>query len=63
MTMHDVNMALRYSNRFIFLKEGKIYSYCKKNDITASIIEEVYGIPVVIEQYDSIPVVIPKGGK
>jgi iron complex transport system ATP-binding protein len=63
MTMHDLNMALRYSDKFIFLREGKIHSYCKKNDITASIIEEVYGIPVLIRQYDSIPVVIPKGGR
>ena len=62
MTMHDLNMALRYSDKLIFLRDGKIYSYCETTDITASIIEKVYGIPVVIKHYDSIPVVIPKGG-
>jgi iron complex transport system ATP-binding protein len=62
MTMHDLNMAMRYSDKLIFLRDGKIYSYCETTNITASIIEEVYGIPVVIEHYDSIPVVIPKGG-
>lgn len=63
MTMHDLNMALRYSDTFIFIKEGKVYSYCKKNAVTASIVEDVYGIPVSIELYGSIPIVIPKGAK
>jgi len=63
MTMHDINMALRYSDTLIFLKDGKIFAYCNKNDVTVEMITKVYDVPVVIEYYDSIPIVIPKGGK
>jgi iron complex transport system ATP-binding protein len=63
MTMHDVNMALRYSDKLVLMKDGKVFSYCKKNDITANMIEQIYGVAVVIEHYDSIPIVIPREGK
>lgn len=63
MTMHDLNMALRYSDKLIFLKDGKIFAYCNKNDVTAEMIEMVYDVPVTIEMYDNFPIVIPKGGK
>ncbi len=59
MTMHNLNMALRYSDKFIFLKDGVIFAAGCRDDITPEIIEAVYGVSVGIEQYQGCPVVIP----
>ncbi len=59
MSMHDLNTAFRYADKFIFLKDGKIYSAVDKSGIHGGIIEEVYGIPVEVHRYGAHPVVVP----
>ncbi len=59
MTMHDLNTALRYAHKFIFLKEGQIYAAGRTNTISAQMINEVYGIAVNIHHLDGFPVVVP----
>ncbi|WP_094229201.1 ABC transporter ATP-binding protein [Methanolobus psychrotolerans] len=59
MTMHDLNMAFRYSDKFLFLKNGAIFAAGSIGEITPGIIEEVYGVPVTIQNYMDIAVVIP----
>ncbi len=59
MTMHDLNLAFRYSDKFLFLKNGTIFAAGSMSDITPQIIHEVYGVPVTIQNYMDISVVIP----
>lgn len=59
MTMHDLNLAFRYSDKFLFLKNGTIFAAGSMSDITAQIIEEVYGVPVSIQNFEGVSVVIP----
>lgn len=59
MTMHDLNTALRYADRYCFLKDGNVHATCTRSTISADIIEDVYGLPVSLHQIDSFPVVIP----
>ncbi|MBN2324310.1 MAG: ABC transporter ATP-binding protein [Spirochaetes bacterium] len=59
MAVHDLNTALRYSDRFLFMKSGKILSYGTINDVTPGMIEEVYGVKVMLEECKGHPVVIP----
>ena len=59
MTMHDLNLAFRYSDKFIFLKNGTIYAAGSMGEITSQVIEEVYGVPVTIQNYMDVSVVIP----
>jgi iron complex transport system ATP-binding protein len=59
MTMHDLNHALRYSDKFIFLKEGTIFAAGEITEVTPEMIAEVYGVKVAIENYGNVPVVIP----
>jgi len=59
MSMHDLNLALRYSDKFIFLKNGTIYSAGSREEVTPEMIEEVYGVSVAIEELHGHPVVIP----
>lgn len=58
-TMHDLNLAIRFANKFIFLKEGTIFAAGGFEVITPEIIEGVYAVPVAVEIFQSIPVVIP----
>ena len=60
MTMHDLNTALRYADRFIFLKDRSIHTYGDINSISASEIEAVYGVPVMIGELWGVPCVIPQ---
>ena len=59
MTMHDLNLALRFADRFLFMKEGSIFAACDQLGVTEDIIEEVYGIKVDLLSHNGLPVVIP----
>ena len=60
MTMHDLNLALRFADRFVFMKGGKIYAACDKWGVTPELIQEVYSIEVDVIFHNELPVVIPK---
>ncbi len=57
--LHDVNLALRFCDKFIFLKNNVIYAQGTIDMINEEIIEKVYGVKVVIERVNNIPVVVP----
>lgn len=57
--IHDLNLALRYCQKFLLLKDHQIYGYGGEEIITAANIEEVYQIPVTIHVIDGAKVVIP----
>ncbi len=59
MVMHDLNLALRYSDKFIMLKDGFIYAEGGKEIITPENIKAVYGVEVYIENIKGIPIVVP----
>jgi iron complex transport system ATP-binding protein len=61
MTMHDLNLAIRFSDRFILLKDGTIYEVGGHDIIRPDVIEEVYGLPVHVEMVAGHPVVVPTG--
>lgn len=41
MVLHDINLALRYCHRFLFLKSGEIYKYGDESIVTE---ETIYGV-------------------
>lgn len=59
MTMHDINLALHYADKFVFLKEGKVFCVGTSEVITPSVIEAIYGIPVAVEHWGGRNVVVP----
>ncbi|MBN1432424.1 MAG: ABC transporter ATP-binding protein [Methanomicrobiaceae archaeon] len=59
MTMHDINTALRFSDKFVLLKEGKIYAAGGHEVITPESIRDVYGVDVHVETFNNSPFVIP----
>ncbi len=60
MTNHDLNVALRFSDRFILMKEGRIFAAGGEEVITPEIIRSVYGIDVSVGMVDGHKVVVPK---
>ena len=59
MTMHDLNLALHYADRFVLVKEGSVFCAGGEGVITPEVIEEVYGLPVTIERFCGRSVVVP----
>jgi len=59
MTMHDLNTALRYADKVLFLKEGHIHATGPACEVTPAIVEEVYGLPVDIHTIQGHIMVVP----
>ena len=59
MTMHDLNAAMRYADKYIFLKDTTIYSAGNIRDITPEMVADVYGVQVDIINHNGFPIIIP----
>lgn len=59
MTNHDINLSLRYCNKFMLMKSGKVYVAGGASIVTPDTIREVYGIEATVEHIRGIPVVVP----
>lgn len=57
--IHDLNLAIRYCDRFIFLKDSRVFSYGGLETMIPENIEAVYQIHVHIIEHMGIPVIIP----
>ena len=42
--LHDLNLALRFCDRFFFIKDGEGFCYCGCDGVCSSVIRAVYGI-------------------
>ncbi len=59
MAIHDLNLALRFVDRFLILKDGSIHAMGLKEALTPEVIEEVYGVHSILQMVEGYPVVIP----
>lgn len=59
MVIHDLNLALRYCDKFLFIKDKEVHSYGDSDIVSPECIEDVYEIPVMVEEYNSFKMVIP----
>lgn len=57
--IHDLNLAIRYCDRFLFLKDSHVFSYGGLEIMTPENIEEVYSMHVHIIECMGIPVIVP----
>lgn len=56
--MHDLNLTLRFSDKFIMLKDGMIFSEGNSEVINSKNIREVYGVNAYVDHYNGIPIVV-----
>ena len=58
LSVHDLNLALRFADFFLLLKNGKVHAFATREAITAEVIEEVYGVKVILQEVQGYPVMI-----
>jgi iron complex transport system ATP-binding protein len=59
MVIHDLNLAIRHSDKFVLMKDGMVYSLGGLEIITPENIKAVYNIEAYVERVRGVPVVIP----
>jgi len=59
MVLHDLSLALRYCDRFLFLKYGKVYKYGDDSIVTRETVVEVYGIDGAITLINGQKIFVP----
>lgn len=58
--MHDINLALRYCDEFLFLKDGLVDACGSEEIVTSEQIERIYGLHADIIEHSGRRVVIPR---
>ncbi len=57
--IHDLNTAVRFADRFLFLKHHKVRAVSTRDGLTADMIKQVYGVDVVLETVMGHTLVVP----
>lgn len=57
--MHDLNLALRFADEFLFMSDGRVHACGGPEVVTSDTITEVYGVPVCVTRVGDVPVVVP----
>jgi iron complex transport system ATP-binding protein len=58
-SIHDLNLALRFADRLLLLKDGAIHTVCSREGLTSAVISEVYDVDAILGDMGGYPVVIP----
>ncbi len=58
-SVHDINLAFRYADNFLMLKDKTVHTLASKQDITPEMIKDVYGVDVILERVRDYKIVIP----
>ena len=59
LVIHDLNLALRFCDRFLFLHSGRVLAFGGPEAVTPANIRAVYGMDAAVERVRGVPVVIP----
>jgi iron complex transport system ATP-binding protein len=57
--IHDLNLAVRFADRFLFVKDHRVHALATRDELCADTIAQVYGIEVLIEKVGGHQVVVP----
>ncbi len=57
--LHDLNLAIRYCDRFLLLKDSRVYAAGGPECMDPETIEAVYSMHVHIIEHMGVPVVVP----
>lgn len=58
MTMHDLNLAFRFADQLLFLKNGGIAAHGTPDTITAHVLSEVYGVEMELLKHNGYVVAV-----
>ena len=57
--LHDLNLALRYCDRFVFLKDAQLYAEGTEEIVTPDTIREIYGMSVDLIEHRGRKLIVP----
>ena len=57
--IHDLNLAMRHCDRFLFVKDAKVFSFGGVETVTSETIQAVYDLRVDIIEHKGIRVIVP----
>ncbi len=63
LAIHDLNLALRFADFFLLLKNGRVHTWADRTAITPEVICEVYGVEVILQEVQGYPVMIAVNGR
>ena len=52
MVIHDLNLALRFCDRFLLLKDGQVYRHGARSILDSTALREVYGVDAQLVEID-----------
>ncbi len=61
MVVHDLNLAVRFSDKFVMMRDGKVFAAGGREIITPENIRAVYGLDAYVEDVHGITVIVPTG--
>ena len=59
LVIHDLNLALRFCDRFLFLHGGRVFACGGVDVVNPENIRAVYGMDAAVERVRGVPVVVP----
>ena len=59
-TMHDLSLVSRFSDRIIMLKNGSVFSDGNQSSLSAAKINSVYGVEVSLKEHKGKKIIIPE---
>jgi iron complex transport system ATP-binding protein len=60
MAVHDLNLASRYADKILMMKDGTIYRAGNSSDVlTEEVILSVYGVVAVVREESGKPYIVP----
>ncbi len=57
--IHDLNLAMRHCDRFLFIKDAEVYSFGGVETVNPDTLKAVYGLRVDIIEYRGIKIIVP----
>ncbi len=58
-SIHDLNLALRFADRFLIIKDNSSFLIKNKEELSAKIIRDVYGLDVSFNKIEGHTVIVP----
>ena len=59
-TIHDLNLALRFADKFLMMKDGMVYAFGGASVVTAESIYQVYDVRTSLVEFGKYRVVVPE---
>ena len=61
LVLHDVNLALRFCDRFLLVRDGQVVAQGGREAVTERTLLDTYGMPFKLIDVDGVRIAVPRG--